>query len=795
MNKQKLFTLVDRGLPIINILFRFGLYLLSLVVIICAFVPLYPEMPTDGLDPSWKFAMNQAIANHLTFGKDIVFTFGPYASIYTKLFHPASDYLMIGGALYLAMSYWIAFVSIAQDAKLKIIVSFIVAFSCLIYSRDALLFSYALLAGIFCFKLTDKSGANISIRTIALTAYLFSPLGLLPLIKGSLSLICASTSVLAFILFFFKKRFDLAVTVLISPILSGMFFWLLAGQPFGAYPHYFISMAPIISGYTEAMSSYGKSSEISHYIIASSVLLICIALEKVANLTSKIFIFLAFFIFIFISFKAGFVRHDGHAITASYALLLASIFYCFTFSQKYSTFVVVGSLIAWVHIDSNYTKTSTVSLSSDIKSTYLNAWGGLKIRLTEPSKLSELFDQSIQNLRIKGNIPLLKGSTDIYSYEQSYLISSGNIWNPRPILQSYSAYLPSLEEKNRIHVSGKDAPDNIIFKIEPIDDRLPSIEDGSSWSELLFRYTPITQSNNFLYLSKAPIPIEIPDKGERLTRTYSFGQQVIPPKSSGLMFAEIETNLTFLGKAANVLYKPSSLQIDLELENGTKKNYRLVSGMLKSKFLLSPLVENTDDFSSLYRNEIYFIDKKVKSFSISPIKHASQWSNAFTVTFETLANPNAIAPANLWTLNTTLAIPSPLKMPISKAEKCEGTIDSINGISPSPDSFSARGMISLSGWLAGDMERKKLPEAVYIVLTDSESKNTIYSTTRTSRSDVAAYLKMPFLGESGYSTKIDISSQRGKFVLQLAYKESGTLKICPQYNIQARFGEFISNAK
>jgi len=39
--------------------------------------------------------MNQAIAQGLSFGDDIVFTFGPYASVYTQLYHPATVRLMV----------------------------------------------------------------------------------------------------------------------------------------------------------------------------------------------------------------------------------------------------------------------------------------------------------------------------------------------------------------------------------------------------------------------------------------------------------------------------------------------------------------------------------------------------------------------------------------------------------------------------------------------------------------------------------------------------------------------------
>ena len=77
-----------------------------LVTLICIFVPFSPVMPTAGFDPSWVFAMNQVVVQGLSFGKDIIFTFGPYSSIYTHIYHPTTDSLMLIGSGYLAISYW-----------------------------------------------------------------------------------------------------------------------------------------------------------------------------------------------------------------------------------------------------------------------------------------------------------------------------------------------------------------------------------------------------------------------------------------------------------------------------------------------------------------------------------------------------------------------------------------------------------------------------------------------------------------------------------------------------------------
>lgn len=62
----------------------------ALLVLVLAGVlgPFAPVFPASGLDPSWQLGLNQALVQHLRFGKQVIFTFGPYAFLYTHLYTP-----------------------------------------------------------------------------------------------------------------------------------------------------------------------------------------------------------------------------------------------------------------------------------------------------------------------------------------------------------------------------------------------------------------------------------------------------------------------------------------------------------------------------------------------------------------------------------------------------------------------------------------------------------------------------------------------------------------------------------
>ncbi|MFH7428705.1 hypothetical protein, partial [Pseudomonas syringae group genomosp. 7] len=61
--------------------------------------------------------MNIATAEHLRFGKDIVFTFGPLASIYTRVYSPATDWMMLLGSALIAVALFAGFVAVASARK------------------------------------------------------------------------------------------------------------------------------------------------------------------------------------------------------------------------------------------------------------------------------------------------------------------------------------------------------------------------------------------------------------------------------------------------------------------------------------------------------------------------------------------------------------------------------------------------------------------------------------------------------------------------------------------------------
>ncbi len=668
------------------------------------FVPLNPDMPDKGidqawisamrgtrgsldqvtpivkLDQSWVIAMNEAVARHLRFGKEIIFTFGPYASIYTRFFHPATDRQMVFGSLLIGLSYVIALLYLARDRKpylLLILILFLATFP----SGDALLLSYAFLLVVCALRFTNSDDfnkdANLSWWHILTIIAMFSALGLLPLIKGSLLVpVSVSVAILCPLLLY---RFPLkqAVPLLLVPVLATLTFWVIAGQSLSDFPAFLRGTLLLTSGYTDAMSLpwVGWPTMIGYgfvvaYLTVSAVIYFSLIRSTQLSVLSKWLLGFLCAPFLLVAFKHGFVRTD-HLPLAFNSLVIIILMIGFLYTDKYLIGSLLISIVLVVGIDFRLDPVlirevrqefgaGTVARQGGKKeilafiskraigtfsritcestfNTYATAWEGIRLRLAGSDGLRNRFVKAMATLGREYPLPALKGSGDIYSYEQAVILASNNAWNPRPVFQSYSAYTPTLAELNEQHLRGASAPDWVLIDLVAVDGRLPSLDDGMSWPALLENYTFVSFDGQFAFMRRNQViqtSIALSVIGQEKHKT---GLTVALPEVDGPLFAEVDLKPTLLGKLLIALFKPPQLNIRLNLRNGETRSYRVISNMMATGFILSPLVRNAEEFGFMAVGNRRFLDeRKVAAISIAPSYGGSVlWSGTYTLTLKT----------------------------------------------------------------------------------------------------------------------------------------------------------------
>lgn len=609
--------------------------LLLFIIIVPLFVPFTPKMPAPGLDPSWALGLNQAVAQGLAFGKQIIFTLGPYGCIYTKFFHPATDQMMMLGSLFFSCCYWLLLVTLLNRVSWIWFFSWLLFLLTLVYSKDSLFFSYPLLLGLLVYydigevrPLFTKKSAQITF------ILLLCPLGLLPLIKGSLLIICSLVVLLIVsISLLFKRRFQAYFTVVV-PLISMCSFWCLSGQALVDLPAYLINSFIMAHSFTEAMANNGNVNEVLVYLITASLILCYLMIGNNKTKIVRAYSFLLFFIFLLLSFKAGFVRHLGHAFIASTSIVLAALALAFVDRSKFTAPVMLIALFTFIFIESNYVQ---INLPKNIKSTYSAAWFGLTNRLKDPSWLKNNFNLTMNFISNQNVLPQFSGSSDIYSYDQTALIASGNSWNPRPIFQSYSVFNSLFARTNERHLF-KHSPETIFFKLQAIDNRLPSLEDGLSWPALWQNYKVDGLLNHYILLRKKESKPEPLTLKTLVQGVFSLGQEVSVPFANKPLFIELKLKPTILGALAQFFFKSDELQIIVTLTNGIQKKYRFIAEMAESGFLISPLIETTEEFAQLFVSGDLLNTKSVSSFQIVAEGNYSSlfWSTQYQGNFNSI---------------------------------------------------------------------------------------------------------------------------------------------------------------
>lgn len=641
----KLFTIVPGNQNPFYALVALTIGLISILL----FVPVFPVMPRLGLDPSWILAVNEAAAQGLSFGTEILYTVGPFSSIWSQAYHPETIQLTIMGGSLIAVGHAFLAYRISRASHWLWFCAYALFLVFLMESRDALFLIYPVLMIFYIYRVSLPPSHHDRIEfTRGDSIFLVlagSSLGLLPIIKLSFVPCTLVACVVGSVLLWRSRHKLVAVSMLVLPAASMLLLWVVAGQDISVLPDYFINNAAIVSGFTQAMSNpynFHSFLPLVLFVFSSLLILYFFYIQLVIGINFEgLLLWIAIAVFIFLSFKAGFVRHDVHALTASSCIVIAALLLGVLRAVDYRH-VAIAILIAsitWSVMHSRYSATSFEyykPLSNRLLTMLKDSFIGNDAQMSH----QEQYYAHLKEIRKRFPVPELNGQVDIYPYELSALIASSNKWSPRPVFQSFSAYTPSLAAANANHLSGAKAPDNIIFGLGTIDNRYPSMDDGASWPALLANYDISEAREQFLILSRKPTSEQV------MTPFFSkqalLGESVEVGIQQGIIYAKIEVLPSLLGKIMNFLYKPTALQLSVQLSNGEMKTHRFIPGQAVSGFVLSPYIDSLNDFSSLWeRPEAAAESRGVDSFRIDENAFfIGMWATNYSVQLYHLKRPD-----------------------------------------------------------------------------------------------------------------------------------------------------------
>jgi hypothetical protein len=734
-----------------------------LVVLGCAvaIMPLAPSFPASVLDSAWTFAVNAAVAQRLVFGQDLVFTFGPYAGVYTLNYHPATDALVMVASLILTAAMAAGLVVLAAGARRWLAVLLAVALS-LLWLRDALFF----MAPLILLALTARTAASrepLRRPMLAAGVLLVVAMALLPLVKGTFAAGALVALGLGGVLLLVRGRWRLAVGGAALFLAAMALFWLAAHQPLADLPGFFTAQSRIVAGYTEAMAIPGPLWQVAAYWgIALAVLALNAPAAGRAGLPGWA-VLAGAAVLLLLAFKAGFVRQDEHVAIAAGALGMIAGVLGVANQGKAPVLGLLAGLAGWAVLDYAAESLGPRAALARMETAYGQAAKGLLERLHGNAALHRRFDAALAQIRADHPLPPMTGTADIYSVGQSVLLAHGLAWAPRPVLQSYSAYSPALAQDDARHLEGPAAPANLLVALEPIDNRLPALEDGPSWLPMLGRYEGAAMLGDTALLRRLPGPAPALLGPRPPPAAYHLGEAVpLPAADDAPLWAEIDIQPTLLGRLLGAAFKPSPLRMAVHLVDGKTYDYRYVSGMGQAGFLIAPLVADASELMALQLPGLrVFADHRVASFVIEGDPRF--WRREYSLTLMPVH-----VPARPAVRHVLFPIPQPAA-PVGNGEPAgQCWLDLVNGAvvdHTKPTRLS--GLVRLTGWGFGGGEQSVEPDSIAISFRSADSKVVAAPALLQTRLDVGAYFHQPQLKHIGFQALLDLHDLQGHYRLGL----------------------------
>lgn len=548
------------------------------------------------LDLSWCGSLIHFSTLGLQFGKDVIFTYGPLGHLIAFVYT---------GELFTARVAWeiaskTLFAGILCGTMMRLprlwrpfFFFFVLFFIWADPISDALYFLVIVCLAAALFR-EEHFGRSLNALAGALLA-------VCALIKFTYLLLAIFSLVLVVIFYCKRKRFSHAVIVCSTFGLAFLLCWKLAGQDYANLLSYLISSLDISFGYKEAMGFPANSNWIVAAGATAALLgvvqcsLILFDSRKLPTLCIALF----YIGEIYLSWNRAFVRADDHVLSF-FALCPVALVTLWTTLQLrpltryigYGTnFLIFAICLCGIFLQQPLVITNCLT---DTAARLAGTWKlvtnlGVKARQLD----AQLHEAKIDNALPRVRAEVAVRTIDVFGYEQGVALLNGLNYAPRPIHQSYSAYAPRLIAANTAFYSSAKAPDYVLFKYQPIDERYPTLDDAGALRQLLFNYAPLFEERGYTLWKRTGEARPIQPK---LISTQSLlFDEVCPLPAGQNLWLEVDVPKSFRGRLLDLIYKPPKVEIWVNDSHGRQIVHRLIPSMSSTGFLINPQLETSRD--------------------------------------------------------------------------------------------------------------------------------------------------------------------------------------------------------
>ncbi len=714
--------------------FRF--FLLVYIIILAYPFHIYPL--TTGVDSSWIFALNHLANSDLLFGKDVIFTSGPLGFLNWPQ--------QIGGnasiALICHLSAWLLFAALLFYGAIKRLFSLdqLFLFAIVMIPFERMTFDYFvgfLILLLLSFSLYLKNWFPCFFLALLLTTALF----FMKFTSGLFAL-PAVVALSFFQLLTDRNRglLQLGLSLILIPLLfTGAY--LLYNPSLADMLTYLRGSFEIASGYSVGMSDSGRWYEI-YFALIFAISYLFVSSRLYRSEQPSFWLSLAFLPALFLAFKHGFVRQDGH-VTIFFIAALFILGLLFLFSDlrkakmKEMNYIFPVLVIICFFVYQQHRHSFLIDRIFPI--------AGIKkivrtFDLGTPDKAS-----SLEKVKLPEDIlaQIGRSKAGIFPYEISYVAANNLDYSPLPVIQSFCALTSYLDDLNADFLSGAKAPPYLLMGFSGVDGRHCLIDVPSTWLSIYKWYEPSLSSESALLLEKKQVP-----RFERLepvaAAEYRKTARVQLPECTEPLLVKISMNLTLTGKLSKTLYKILPVEMALTDDMARTSVFRVVPDTLQDGIFLNYLPLNLHETDLLLNGTAA---TKFCSFELLG-EGLKMYQDKMSVQFIKVPGVKISHPLEDVSFPEGIQKRSP--------QKTQFGIDSISQRHPKKNAAKIviRGerLFRMTGWAVDD-EAQDAGEGVWV---DIDGKS--YPAVRCSSPDVATRLNKPAYENAGFTFSAFTSS-------------------------------------
>lgn len=620
---------------------------------------IYP-MPPGG-EFNYQAAMTVAFRDHLQWGSQVAWTYGPYGYLNEPAFLDFNTWVLAFAANLVAhlaffsvltvFLYWIKARPWQWVLVAVVLVLSFDRYTGSKFERFPVLDHEAALAATLLLYLA----AEISNRKLAtlLAGGAGLIIGFLFVDKGTFLLVGAGLLAVYIALALPRRRIGSIVALLGGLVAGFLVLWVLAGQSTEGIPSYFRTVFETVAGYTPAMSRpiQPRAPHPTLQLGLAIAMLATTGLSLLATLWRREWPLFRLLLLtsplLFFLFKNSFVRvSEAHAL-AFWAL-----------AGVLQVLVLVRALAT---TETRRSAPTVLAVATVLVSVVLVAGlgpllGGLRnVRpaLAFPSNFASyqlaaaliaspdrrLSEEAQVNRALRAAYPLppdvvdelRQGTVDVVPVDLQVAFAYDFHWDPQPALQSYQAYRPYLDHLDAQHYLGPQAPRFVLFATKTVDGRYPLFDEPEAYRVLFERYVVRQQLTNMLVLERradAPIPPE----REAGSVSGSLGQWIpVPAHGDQRLYGRVQVGYSLLGQAMVLLHQPPVLHIRIRYGGGQiSPAYRFVPAVAVDGLELSGYAP---DLSSVEHLAAGQFDQPIEAIQIVADSPTSAYQQAVKVTY------------------------------------------------------------------------------------------------------------------------------------------------------------------